>query len=74
MPEIIKFYLGEEPILKNIKTWRCYDKKESKYVINNLEKLVVKEVHGSGGYGMLIGSKASKKELNFIKHSEKHVF
>ena len=68
MPEIIKFYLAEEPILKNIKTWRCYDKKESKYVINNLEKLVVKEVHGSGGYGMLIGSKATKKELNIFKN------
>ena len=68
MPDIIKFYLGEEPILQNIKTWRCYDVKESKYVINNLEKLVVKEVHGSGGYGMLIGSKASKKELNIFKN------
>ena len=68
MPDIIKFYLGEEPILKNIKTWRCYDVKESKYVLNNLEKLVVKEVHGSGGYGMLIGSKASKKELKIFKN------
>ena len=71
MPDIIKFYLGEEPILKNIKTWRCYDKKERKYVINNLEKLVVKEVHGSGGYGMLIGSNASKKELNIFKNKIK---
>ena len=63
MPEIIKFYLGEEPILKNIKTWRCYNKSDLKYVISNLKNLVVKEVHGSGGYGMLIGSHASKKEL-----------
>ena len=68
MPEIIKFYLGEEPILKNIKTWRCYDNKEKSYVVTNLEKLVVKEVHGSGGYGMLIGSNASKKELRRFKN------
>ena len=67
MPNIIKFYLGEEPLLKNIKTWRCYIKKELNYVVSNLEKLVVKEVHGSGGYGMLIGTKASKKELKKFK-------
>ena len=67
MPEIIKFYLGEEPVLKNIRTWRCYNKSEQKYVINNLSSLVVKEVHGSGGYGMLIGSCASKKEIDIFK-------
>ena len=42
MPDIIKFYLGEEPILKNIKTWRCYDKNDLKYVISNLKSLVVR--------------------------------
>ena len=68
MPEIIRFYLAEEPVLKNIKTWRCFKKKELQYVIDNLEDLVVKEVHGSGGYGMLIGSKASKREILKFKN------
>ena len=62
LPEIIKFYLGKEPILENVKTWRCYKNDEMKYVLNNLNKLVVKEVHGSGGYGLMIGSKSSKKK------------
>ena len=67
IPEIIKFYLNEEPILKNVKTWRCSEKKSLKYVIDNLAKLVVKEVHGSGGYGMLIGPTSSKKEIEKFK-------
>ena len=67
IPEIIKFYLDEEPIIKNVKTWRCSDKKSLKYVIDNLDKLVVKEVHGSGGYGMLIGPTSSKKEIENFK-------
>ena len=50
-------------ILKNVKTWRFSEKKSLKYVIDNLAKLVVKEVHGSGGYGMLIGPTSSKKEI-----------
>jgi uncharacterized circularly permuted ATP-grasp superfamily protein len=60
MPEITKFYLGEEPILKNVPTWRCRETNHLSYVLDNLEELVVKEVHGSGGYGMLIGPKADK--------------
>ena len=67
IPEIIKFYLNEDPILKNVKTWRCSEKKSLKYVIDNLSKLVVKEVHGSGGYGMLIGPTSSKKEIEKFK-------
>ena len=67
LPEIIKFYLGEEPILENVRTWRCYLKSEKEYVLKNIEKLVVKEVHGSGGYGMLIGPKASKKTIDIFK-------
>src|SRR5215218_3238502 len=55
MPEIVKFYLGEEPILKNVPTWRCREPRDLAYVLDNLSELVVKEVHGSGGYGMLIG-------------------
>ena len=60
MPEIVKFYLGEEPILKNVPTWRCREEEHLAYVLDHLPELVVKEVHGSGGYGMLIGPAASK--------------
>ena len=67
MPKIIKFYLGEEPILNNIKTWQCSIKKELEYVVKNLKNLVVKEVHGSGGYGMLIGSHSSNKQISLFK-------
>jgi uncharacterized circularly permuted ATP-grasp superfamily protein len=60
MPAIVKFYLGEEPILRNVPTWRCREAEHLAYVLDNLEQLVVKEVHGSGGYGMLIGPMADK--------------
>jgi uncharacterized circularly permuted ATP-grasp superfamily protein len=63
MPEIVKFYLDEEPILKNVPTWRCREAEHLAYVLDHLEQLVVKEVHGSGGYGMLIGPKADKAAL-----------
>jgi uncharacterized circularly permuted ATP-grasp superfamily protein len=63
MPEITKFYLGEEPILKNVPTWRCREPAHLSHVLDNLEDLVVKEVHGSGGYGMLIGPKADKATI-----------
>jgi len=63
MPEIVEFYTGEKAILKNVPTWRCAEPEALAYVLDNLSKLVVKEVHGSGGYGMLIGSTASKKEI-----------
>src|SRR6202040_700272 len=63
MPEVVKFYLGEEPILKNVRTWRCREPEHLSYVLDHLEELVVKEVHGSGGYGMLIGPKADKTAL-----------
>ncbi|MEM1047704.1 MAG: circularly permuted type 2 ATP-grasp protein [Pseudomonadota bacterium] len=61
LPEIIRFYLGEEPILKNVPTWRCREKESLDYALDNLEDLVVKEVSGSGGYGMLVGPKSDKK-------------
>jgi len=63
MPEIVQFYTGEAPLLPNVETWRCADPDALKYVLDHLEELVVKEVHGSGGYGMLIGPTASKKEI-----------
>jgi uncharacterized circularly permuted ATP-grasp superfamily protein len=62
-PEMIRFYLGEEPILKNVPTWRCAIDDERDHVLSKLEELVVKRVHGSGGYGMLIGPCASKREI-----------
>ena len=60
VPEIIRFYLGEEPILKNVPTWRCREPDARAYVIEHLEELVVKEVAGSGGYGMLVGPAADR--------------
>src|SRR6267142_105005 len=63
MPAIIKFYLGEEPRLKNVPTWRCREPDHLAYVLDHLEELVIKEVHGSGGYGMLIGPKADKATI-----------
>ena len=67
MPEIIKFYMGEKPILNNIPTWRCSEKSSLSYVIENLRELVVKEVHGSGGYGMLVGPTSSNREIASFK-------
>src|SRR5918995_5622729 len=49
MPEVVKFYLGEEPILKNVPTWRCREEEHLAYVLGHLDELVIKEVHGSGG-------------------------
>jgi uncharacterized circularly permuted ATP-grasp superfamily protein len=63
MPAIVKFYLGAEPILKNVPTWRCREPDHLTYVLDHLEELVVKEVHGSGGYGMLIGPKSDKATI-----------
>ncbi|MBL4811585.1 MAG: circularly permuted type 2 ATP-grasp protein [Rhodobacteraceae bacterium] len=68
MPDIIEFYTGEKAILKNVPTWRCSEASSLSYVLDNLEELVVKEVHGSGGYGMLIGPTASKKEIAAFRH------
>ena len=63
MPDIVEFYTGEKPILQNVPTWRCSEPDSLAYVLDNLSDLVVKEVHGSGGYGMLIGPTSSKKEI-----------
>ena len=71
MPEIVRFYLGEEPILKNVPTWRCREPEHLSYVLDNLARLVVKEVHGSGGYGMLIGPKADKTTLEAFREKLK---
>jgi uncharacterized circularly permuted ATP-grasp superfamily protein len=63
MPEIVEFYTGEKPLLNNVPTWCCSEPDSLKYVLDNLKDLVVKEVHGSGGYGMLIGPTSSKAEI-----------
>ncbi|MGL6323044.1 hypothetical protein D3C87_884610 [compost metagenome] len=63
VPEMIRFYLGEEPILNNVPTWQCREPDALAYVLAHLEELVVKEVHGAGGYGMLIGPCASREDL-----------
>ncbi len=62
VPEMIRFYFGEEPKLKNVPTWQCSREEECQYVLERLEELVVKEVHGSGGYGMLVGPTSSAQE------------
>ncbi|MCB5185278.1 circularly permuted type 2 ATP-grasp protein [Methylobacillus gramineus] len=63
VPEMIRFYLGEEPILSNVPTYQLSKEDDFKYVLGHLAELVVKEVQGSGGYGMLVGPAASKQEL-----------
>ena len=73
MPEIVNFYLGEEPLLKNVPTWRCREEEHLGYVLDHLEELVVKEVHGSGGYGMLIGPKADKAQIAAFRAKLKSV-
>jgi uncharacterized circularly permuted ATP-grasp superfamily protein len=63
VPEMVRFYLGEEPILKNVPTWQCRKPEDLRYVLEHLAELVVKEVHGAGGYGMLVGPTASRDEV-----------
>jgi len=61
---MIRFYLSEEPILQNVPTWLLRKPDDLKYVLDHLPELVVKEVHGSGGYGMLIGPTSSRAEID----------
>jgi len=63
MPDIIKFYLGQDPILKNVPTYNLRRKEDLAYALEHMEKLVVKEVHGSGGYGMLVGPASTKAQV-----------
>lgn len=64
VPDMIRFYLGESPILSNVPTYLCRKPDDLSYVLDHLEELVVKETHGAGGYGMLVGPSASRKELD----------
>jgi uncharacterized circularly permuted ATP-grasp superfamily protein len=63
IPDIVEFYLGRPPILNNVPTHNCRNPDALKYVLEHLSELVVKEVHGSGGYGMLVGPAATKEEI-----------
>ena len=63
VPQIIKYYLDEDPIIPNVQSYLCIDPKQRRHVLQNLDKLVVKPANESGGYGMLIGPQASKKQL-----------
>jgi len=67
MPEIIKYYLGEEPILNNVHTYHCSRPDELKYVLENIDKLVIKPVDEAGGYGISIGNRLTKEEIEKVK-------
>ncbi|MGE3245435.1 MAG: circularly permuted type 2 ATP-grasp protein [Beijerinckiaceae bacterium] len=67
MPEIVRYYTGEEAILKNVPTHRCREKEALAYVLDNIRDLVVKEVNGSGGYGMLVGPHADANEIEIFR-------
>ncbi len=67
VPKMIRFYCGEEPILSNVPTWELSKPEDFKYVLAHLPELVVKEVHGSGGYGMLVGPTSSTDEIKLFR-------
>lgn len=73
VPDMIRFYLGEEPLLNNVPTYVCREPDDLAYTLAHLPELVVKEVHGAGGYGMLVGPAATKAEIKaFRKQLEAH--
>lgn len=72
IPRIIKYYLGEDMILPNVKTYICDEEQDRKYVLENIHNLVVKQTDASGGYGMLIGPKSTKEEQEAFKAKIKH--
>jgi uncharacterized circularly permuted ATP-grasp superfamily protein len=78
VPDMIKFYLAEEPVLNNVPTWRLHRREDRDHVLAHLDELVVKEVHGAGGYGMLVGPAATAAEReNFrariLAHPDKYI-
>ena len=78
VPELIEYYLGEKPILNNVPTWQLRKKEDLHYVLEHLPELVIKEVHGSGGYGMLVGpasTMAQRAEFRerILAHPEKYI-
>ncbi|MEJ7932246.1 circularly permuted type 2 ATP-grasp protein [Ramlibacter sp. AN1015] len=69
VPRMIEFYLGEQPILKNVPTYLGRDPDDLAYMLSRLHELVVKEVHGAGGYGMLIGPAATRAEIDAFRRA-----
>jgi uncharacterized circularly permuted ATP-grasp superfamily protein len=67
VPDMIRFYLSEEPILSNVPTWQASRPGDLSWILDHLDEVVVKEVHGAGGYGMLIGPAASQAELEHFR-------
>ncbi|WP_242561379.1 MULTISPECIES: circularly permuted type 2 ATP-grasp protein [Pandoraea] len=67
VPDMIEFYLGEKPILNNVPTYQCRRADDLAYTLDNLGELVVKEVHGAGGYGMLVGPASTKAEIEAFR-------
>jgi uncharacterized circularly permuted ATP-grasp superfamily protein len=67
VPEIIDFYLGEKALLNNVPTYNCTDPAQKAYVLANIADLVVKEVHGSGGYGMLVGPTSTREQQELFR-------
>jgi uncharacterized circularly permuted ATP-grasp superfamily protein len=76
VPEIIKYYLGQDPVIPNVTSYRCADRTERDFVLANLDKLVVKPANESGGYGMLVGPQSTaaerKRFANLIKHAPRN--
>ncbi|GAA5236051.1 circularly permuted type 2 ATP-grasp protein [Verticiella sediminum] len=67
VPDMIRFYLGEEPLLSNVPSWRCSQPDELSYVLANMHELVIKEVHGAGGYGMLVGPASTRAQIEAFR-------
>jgi len=67
VPDMVRFYLSEEPILNNVPTWQCRKKEDLEYTLAHLPELVVKEVHGAGGYGMLVGPASTREEIESFR-------
>jgi uncharacterized circularly permuted ATP-grasp superfamily protein len=78
VPQMIEFYLGEKPILNNVPTYQCRKSDDLAYTLAHLDELVVKETHGAGGYGMLVGPASTKEEIerfreNLIQHPNQYI-
>jgi uncharacterized circularly permuted ATP-grasp superfamily protein len=69
VPRMIEFYLGEKPVLQNVPTWMCRESKDLQHVLDHLGELVVKEVHGAGGYGMLVGPASTQAEIEDFRRA-----
>ena len=67
VPDMIRFYLSEQPILNNVPTWQCRKQEDLEYTLAHLPELVVKEVHGAGGYGMLVGPASTREEIEAFR-------